>query len=661
MSSSRGLRAWIPVFLILALGASLPALGAPPRSLVRKEMRFSDSPGAKEFPGAQALYLVDDIGFEVEPDGHTIYTEHDAIKVLTAEGATSLSVLARTYRAGAESLQLEQARTISPEGDVLDVAASSIQDLPLDPESPLYSQQRLLRVEFPEVRPGSVVEFRLKTRRAPRPDGRWWAASFVQNLEPILHSTFTVRLPQDTEIRWNAPGVTPGRPRESSRDGQRILRWEVRDVPALAPEPAMPATERWLNRIEVTNLASWPELGDWFGRRWRSAVEDTQGLDIVAAGIVPTTRPAEERIRAVLDWAAGLHKVQASLADSWNPGPASQALRAPALSPTDMAVLLSATLNRLGLPSEPVMVSTLQEGRLEQELPQPEKVDRILLRLRSPRGGWWWIDPASPGELLNAPPGGAQGVAAILVRPEGSRVFTTPVSSPDRNLRDVQMEVRVEQDGRAELIMSMTAEGTTAALWRSLERELVGTPNTERERLLDRLFHSLAQGFAVSGRLYSHYFPEKLEPGVPFRISTTLVFPELATPRDDGRTRALPLPLYGGDRLASLADSETRRFPAHFDFPFRDDVRIHVALPEGSRILELPPNLSIQTSLGSFFCTTRQKENHVWMYSRLVLNRTWVMPKDFEELRRLAQAQATLLTTPLVYEPPTSTTAQEAP
>ena len=105
MSSSRGLRAWIPVFLILALGASLPALGAPPRSLVRKEMRFSDSPGAKEFPGAQALYLVDDIGFEVEPDGHTIYTEHDAIKVLTAEGATSLSVLARTYRAGAESLQ----------------------------------------------------------------------------------------------------------------------------------------------------------------------------------------------------------------------------------------------------------------------------------------------------------------------------------------------------------------------------------------------------------------------------------------------------------------------------------------------------------------------------------------------------------------------------
>ncbi|NMA29406.1 MAG: DUF3857 domain-containing protein [Burkholderiales bacterium] len=659
MSFFRGLRAWIPVFLILALGASLPALSAPPRSLVRKEMRFADSPGAAEFPEAQALYLVDDIGFEVEPDGHTVYTEHDAIKALTAEGAASLSVLTRTYRADAESIQLEQARTISPEGDVLDVPTSNIRDLPLAPESPLYSQQRLLRVEFPEVRPGSVVEFRLKTRRVPCPDGRWWGATFVQNLEPILHSTFTVRIPQDTEIHWNAPGVTPGRPSESARKGQRVLRWEVRDVPGLTPEPAMPATARWLNRIEVTNLASWPELGDWFGRRWKSAVEDTQGLDIVTAGIVPTTRPAEDRIRAVLAWAAGLHKVQENLADPWNPGPASQALRASTLSPTDMAVLLSATLDRLGLPSEPVMASTLQEEHLERELPQPGKVDRILLRLRSPRGGWWWIDPASPGELLDAPPGGAQGVAAILVRSEGSRIFTTPISSADRNLRDVQMEVRVEQDGRAELTMSMTTEGTNAALWRSLERELAKTPNTERERLLDRLFHSLVRSFAVSGRLYSRYFPEDPEPGAPFRISTTLVFSELATSRDGGRTRALPLPLYGGDRLVSLAESTTRRFPAHFDFPFRDDVRIHVALPEGCRILELPPNLSLQNSLGSFFSTTRQKENHVWMYSRLVLNRTWVMPKDFAELRRLAQAQATLLTNPMIYESPTSTTQED--
>jgi len=541
------------------------------------------------------------------------------------------------------------------------VPASSIQDLPLAPDSPLYGQQRLFRVEFPDVRAGSVVEFRLQTRRAPRPDGRWWAASFVQNLEPILLSTFTVRIPQCTEIRWSAPGVTPGRPRESTRDGQRILRWEVRNVPALAPEPAMPAAERWLNRIEVTNLASWPELGDWFERRWSSAVEDAQGLDIVAAGIVSAARPAEERIRAVLAWAAGLIKVQEGLADPWNPGPASQALRASALSPTDMAVLLSATLNRLGLKSVPVMASSLQEEHLERELPQPEKVARILLRLPSPRGGWWWIDPASPGELLNAPPGGAQGIAAILVQPEGSRLFTTPVSPADQNLRDVEMEVRVEQDGQAELMMSITAEGTTAALWRSLERELVGTPNSERERLLDRLFHSLAQGFAVSGRLYSHYFPENLEPEVPFRVSTTLVFPELAAPRDNGRTRALPLPLFGGDRLASLADSDTRRFPASFEFPFRDDVRVHVALPEGSQILEVPPNLSLRTSLCTFFSTTRQEANHVWMYSRLVVPRTWVMPKDFEELRRLARAQATVLTTPLVYAPPVRTTAEEAP
>lgn len=661
MSFSLGLRAWIPALLILALGANLPALAAPTRSLVRKETRFADSPGAKEFPGAQALYLLDEIGFEVLPDGHTVYTEHDAIKVLTPEGAASTSILARTYRAGLESIEVEQARTISPDGEVLDVPASNIQDLPLAPDSPLYREQRLFRLEFPDVRPGSVLEFRLRTRRSPRPDGRWWGASFVQNLEPILSSTFTVRVPQDSKIHWNAPGVTPGRPRESVQDGMRILRWEVRNVPALVPEPAMPPVERCLHRIEVGNLDSWQDLGDWFGRRWQAALEQDRGLDLVSAGLVPASRPAEEKIRAVLTWAARRYKIQENLSDPWNPAPASQALRAQILSPTDMALLLSATLRRLGLEATPVLASSLREERLERELPQPEKVARVLLRIARPRGGWWWIDPASPGELLNSAPGGAQGVGALLVRPEGSEKISTPVSSPDENLRDVEMEVRIEPEGQAELIMSLTSEGANAALWRSLEQELAGTPGSERERLLDRLFHSLIQGFAVSGRLYSHYFPEKLAPGAPFQVSTTLVFPELAASREDGRTRALPLPLYGGDRLASLADSGARLFPARFEFPFRDDVRIHLALPEGSRILEVPADQSIQTPLGSFFSTTRQEGSHVWLYSRLVMQRTWVNPEDFEALRRLAQAQAEVLTTPLVYEPPTSTTAQEAP
>lgn len=647
--------------LIVVLGVGLPAWAAPPRSLLRVDTRFQGAPGREEHPKAQILILEDEIGFELESDGHTVYTERDAIKLLTPEGAESYSSLARVYRQGSETVEILEARTIRPDGTVLDVLPPQIQDRPLLPDSPLYRAYRVVRLEFPEATPGSVVEFRLRTRRAPRPDGRWWASSYVQNPDPILHSTYTVRVPEGTDLRWLAPGVTPGRPMETLRDGVRTLFWEVRDVPALAPEPAMPPLEQFLQRLEITNFPDWPSVGDWFAPRWRAAVQDAAGLDIVAAGVASTTDPVEKRLRAALSWAAAAHTVQDAIPESWDPHPARSLPEVEVLSPTDMAVLLTAVLQRLGVEAWPVLAAPVQRRDLEKNLPQPETLARLVLAVSRPGGGWWWIDPGSPGELLSSPPAGIQEVGALLVGPEGSRLISTPCSDAEENLRDLQMEVRVEPDGKAELTMSMAADGLAAALWRSLVRELADTPAAEREEMLGRLFQNLAQGFVASGRVYSYYFPEALDPSRPFQLSATVMFNELATPRQDGKALAMPVPLFGGDRLASLAGPGARTFPVKFDYPLRDDLRVHVALPEGSQVLAVPGDSSVETPVGTFFSTSRQQGNQVWLYSRLVLRRAWVSPEDFADLRRLAEAQASLLSAPLIFVPPAPKAAEETP
>lgn len=645
--------------LLMVLGAGPPALAAPPRSLVRTETRFADSPGSQEYPDANAIYLEDEIRFEVQADGHTVYTEHDAIKILTAEGVESLSALVRVYRAGAEEIQVLLARTVSPDGTVLDVPAANIRDVALQPDSPLYAGQRAVRLEFPDVRPGSVVEFHLRTRRAPRPGGWFWAASYVQNTEPMLRSTFTVSVPEKIPVLWRAPGVTPGRPRTTTVDGISTLSWEARNMPGLSPEAAMPPMEGFLSRIEVTNLPSWTALGEWFGPRWQASVDQAQGLAVRTAGLTSPSWTTPDKIRAILRWTAERYSVESNLAETWDPRPARQIQDARALSPTDTAVLVAAVLRRLGLEARPVLASPLRRQDLERNLVQPDMVARLILRVPNPRGGAWWIDPASPGELLEHPPGGLQGGSGILVEPGASTVVSLPDSDADENLRDVHMEARVEADGQAELAMSLTSDGIAAALWRSLDRELAGTPAAQREVMLNRLFQSLTQGFLANGRLYAHYFPEGVDPARPFQVSTTVLFPRLATPAEEGQGLSMPLPLYGGDRLAALADPESRRFPARFDFPFRDEVRLHVALPEGSRILAVPPDASVRTPAGTYFCVTRQEGNQVWFYSRLVVNRAWVAPEDFAPLQRLAQAQTRTLTSPLVFLPPATDTAEE--
>lgn len=658
-------RGWRPALAlaILVLGALTPAWAAPPRSLLRVDDRFRNSPGLEQYPKAQVLFLQDDIGFQLEPDGHTVYTEHDAVKLLTDEGVEGYGSVVRYYRRGLETIEIELARTVGPDGRVLDVPPAAIRDVPLAPDAPLYADHRRLSVEFPQVRPGSVVEFRLRTRRAPRPDGRWWASSYVQNPDPILHSTYTVTVPGGTELRWAAPGLLRPKPQQDTvQDGQRVLRWEVRDVPALVPEPGMPGVDRLLQRIEITNFPDWKSVGAWLEPRWKAALAQAEGLDIVATGIARATDPLPQRVQAVLDWAAAGRTVTTAIPENFEPHSVRQVLDARIVTPMDMAVLIASVLSRLGVEARPVLVSDMRPHELEADLPDPETVERVVLALPDGQGSFLWVDPTAPGTLLTAPPAGAEEVAAVRLDPAGPAVISTPGSRADDNLRDIRIDARLEPQGQGELTMTLSARGLAGALWTSLTRELANSPASERDQLLTRLFGLLAQGFVAEGRVYSHFFPEAAEPEAPFQLSLTMMFQDLASPDPDATALALPLALYGGDRLLGFArEAGPRKFPAHFEYPFRDDLRVHVTLPQGSVVQKMPEPVSVDTPLGSYFATARREGLDIWFYSRLVLKRSWVGPQDFDMLRRLADAQASVLSSPVLFTAPPASPKQEEP
>lgn len=651
---------WLALALaVVAAVTALPGEAAPPRSLLRVETRFQGAPGPEQFPRADVIVLEDDIGFEVAADGSTTYTEHDAIKILTQDGAEGFGQLSRLYRQGAESIVVEQARTIKPDGTVLDVPAPAISDRPVLPDSKLYGDLRQLVVQFPEAAPGSVVEFSLRTWRKPRPGGQWWASSYVQNPDPILASTFTVRLPQGVEPRWAAPGVVPSRPRESVEDGRTVLRWAVVDQPSLPDEPNMPDMDHLLHRVELSSFADWAAVGAWFAPRWKAAVASSEGVGIVASG-ADTRGSTRDRVRSILQVVRSGRQVNEALPFNWEPHPASAMLDATMLSPVDAAVLTAALLAHVGVEARPVLASPVRAEELRQEVPDPEALGRILLQVRDDDGSWLWIDPALPGELMAAPPAGSQDVGAVTL--DGDLV-NLPCSSADANRRDIRLDVQVAADGHAELTMTVAAHGTSGVLWKALVRELEGAAPDQRETMLAGLFERMAGGFAGSGRIYSYYFPEETAPGRPFELSATLMFPELASPEAKASALAMPVPLFGGDRLADFATAGARLYPVHFDYPFRDDLRVHIRLPEGSEVRSLPQTVSVDTPQGSYFATARSRGSEVWYYSRLVVDTPWVQPADYGGLRRLAEAESSVLKSPLVFAPPrpAATVEERAP
>lgn len=233
--------------------------------------------------------------------------------------------------------------------------------------------------------------------------------------------------------------------------------------------------------------------------------------------------------------------------------------------------------------------------------------------------------------------------------------MSTPASPAHENRRDIEVDVRVEPDGSAELTMSVTSHGMAGVLWNSLARDLRDVPAPRREALLERLFDQVALGFAANGRVYSYYFPTEASPERPFQLSATVMFPQLAVRDAEAVGVAMPLPVFSGDRLAAFADEAGPRLqPVQFEYPFQDDLRVHVRLPEGSQVTRLPGSVSLDNGQGSFFAIVRSQGVDVFYYSRLVVRHPWIGPEGYPAFRQVADAEASVLKDPMVFIPPTA-------
>lgn len=626
--------------LLWPAGATL-AQEAPGKSLLRVETKYQNSPGQAQFPAAKAVILEDFINFQAEPDGSTTFTEHDVVKVLNEGGVDEHSDVIRTYRSGAEEIQVKQARLITPEGGVVEIGKDAISDTPLLEGSKLYGNYRKVVIHYPKVTPGSIVEYDIVTRKKPLPGGKWWATSYVQNPDPMVISTLTVRVPAGQELQWAAPGLAEARPKKAQEGSYDRYDWVVKDSAAQNSEPSAPSPLVTMNRIEVTNFANWGEVGQWIADAWKPALEPNDKISVLTAGLLPPGGDARAKAEAVLAW-LGKNKQSAEMpVEDFTPHPPAQLADDSPLSTLDAAVLACSMLRFAGLEASPVLALGVPEATLRTQIPRPNRIDAVLVSVRS-GNKQWWVDPEHLGELLDSPPSGYQGLA--ILRPNGE-LGTLPTSNPDQNRQEMNVEAYVDDTGRAEVTINLRQTGDSGVIWREAGRELAEAGRELREQTLDRIFARMARAFSPRARIHDRYFSLNGGAGEPFDMSVSLVVPGFASMGEGGPPTAagasalsMPLPLQPNERVAPLATETNRLLPIVFPHPFREETRLHVVFPSGTKINNVPAQLERSTPFGDFYATSRVDGNQLWYYSRLTVKRTWIPVDQTAAFLDLARA-----------------------
>lgn len=512
-----------------------------------------------------ATVLRDERHVTVEADGVASVRHVRSVLIRQPSGAERHGEASISFHA-ASTPKIIRARTLTPDGEALVVPADAQEVVNPHAGTPLYGDARNLKLRFPRVEPGAIVDYEIVTRQ-PRPDlkGIWWDGYLLGNLEPTLEVRYVLDVPTGAEVQFAAPGLAP--PEDRAANGRRVLSWRRSDLPAYDFERAQ-ATQ--VPAVYVSNLKRWADVDRWYAGLFHPQSVADDAVRTRAEAVIAGRSTRRERIAAIyrdverrveylgIEFGIGAYK----------PRPANATLARGKGDCKDMTALMVAMLGAVGIEARPALVRPREQGGFIPDHPSPGQFSHVLLYVPDPKGDLW-LDATSGLGTLTAIPAALRGQKALVVDGKGGRLLDIPAGAPDQHVLRQTTTYALTGTGGGTLSSELYMTGDLAGQSR---RRLLAVDAAGRKGLLG------APGYLLgTGRV-----PDTVEwtglddPLAPLTITGRQADADLVAVRLDG---ALVLPF----RLEVIADSPVANASPEtwFDTPRVFERRLKVIAPPG--------------------------------------------------------------------------------
>jgi len=447
----------------------------------------------KGFPRASAVVLSDHARLVFQStdgpaSGYRI-ERHQRIKILTPAGRSEarriipLDAFTDIERLWARSIGPGADGEVTPL-DVRDVTTRTLAGT----RGILYSDARVAMFDVPGADVGDVVEvfYELRSTRGFAIDN--WV--FDGEL-PVVQSRFDVQVPPGWEMRWSyskagALDVLDPRRIATEPDAPVVLRWELKDLPAISTERLGLSARFMARRLRLTVakaprdndegvFASWDALATWY----RTLIKGLSNLprDPTVADLVATrrARPMFEYVRNVIRYVA-IHEGIGAV----KPHDARQVHRVRYGDCKDKATLLTTMLNAAGIRAFPALMSTRGHGVFDPKLPTLSAFDHMVVAIADPNApggnGWLFVDPTARHPFGALPFGDADRPVLIV----GDKVTLTRTPKPRPEQARVTYRWDIHDAAGERLALRIRAYGSASVYWRAQARSFVGRKALKR-------------------------------------------------------------------------------------------------------------------------------------------------------------------------------------
>ncbi|PZX58031.1 DUF3857 domain-containing protein [Algoriphagus chordae] len=594
-------------------------------------------------PDAPAVILVSQ-GYSRFLSGYLETSHFVRLKILSEAGKENADVRIRYYAGDqkVEDILAVKAQTTNFENgkaESIKVSKEGIFEVDLD------DGYKELRISFPNVQVGSIIEYQYKKtdKNLTFIDG--WT---FQNKLPTLYSNYVIKMLPSLEYRTLGQGQNYSTGVEKTIENDNYG-WTLRNIHSLKEEPYMKNYRDYIDRIDF-QLSRY-EVREDYGTKWEHVMStwEVLGDEVISMysqkGFYRSNPIEKEFLDVDLKGETQLETAQNAYyylrnnfrveGEDWiyPEQNLNQLLKSKVGSPVELMLALMGVLKSEGISCEPVLIGSKGYGRSDiVPFPFLNQFDEILL-LAELDGKQQFLDLSQ----VEAPFGyvdlDKHVKAGLYLQEEQSKLVPIDIQHKSNSTYFGQVEMNEE----GQLVMS-NAHRNYRYRGLGLAKQIDGIQ--ARNESLEKLFE-IEEGVVFDNFKVNNALEDK----DMLTLSFEMKFQEIV---DQDMILFSPL------KFSSFAENpftqEYRMFPVDFGYAFSETYNTVVSVPEGYEIDDYPleAGYTIDGGYVVFIYSPTIIDGNLKISAKFMVNAPLIPASQYENLKYFMESVATKLSEPVI-------------
>ncbi len=601
---------------------------------------FLQNINRESYETANAVVVIDSTGIDLEPSGRYVSTQHKLVKILTMKGKAWYSEATFGYFTLYDTVIVEMARVISPDGKVMNVPKDDIKDVKIPAFGKFFLPNvRMKKIIFPNVEEGSSVEYVVKDiMQNPPMENNFDTYILFEGNNPIIRKVYSVASPIPLDWKVKNDEDQTVKFQESKKKAKTIYKWYAQNIPGIVEEPMMPPTPDVCKKLLITSVPSWKVWSKWYWDLCKDKFATNDTMDVVIDSLLVGKETREDSIRALYYYVSQNNRYvgtkMSGKKGGYEPFPATKTFRDKYGVCRDKACLLAAMLRKAGFEAYTVLTNPMLN--IERDIPV-DQFNHAITAAREKDGSFLYIDPTAENTrefLLSI----EQEKAVLVCDEDGEDLEYTPKVPAEKNFFSMEAEGHLDENGNLNETLTWKLSGLMDMSFRSI---LTMLPPEQ----LNQIFQTIVTSIVAGAVIDTFYFSDPKDLYQPLEI--TLIFSAEKYGLNLGETFSFKTPLSGGGAgNISIGGGgnpfalEERKYPLYLYTTIKTVVEEKIYIPEGYDVETLPENFEKNVDFFKGENNYEFKDGYIFHYSESVMNDFIFSPEQYKVMKSIFDEMA---------------------